>query len=150
MGAVTEAGRHVFSRIETGSRTLSRIHFHCLAYHIAIERLPHARRVWKSAGPALARGSVVATTQACNKSTSEFQDGDIELLAPSRFVALPGKKEQGFSAKSPVARWTYSASDTPFDFDLEFTMVPVLVCVVPKQTVGLGDAISATGLAYSI
>lgn len=148
--AVAEAVRFVFSSIPARSRVLSRIHFHCLAYHIAVERIPQARGVWLPAGPALARGSVVATTQACDKPVADFQDGDVELLAPTRFVARVGSPELIISSKSPIPSWNYPAAEAPFDFELQFTLVPVLVCVEPKQTVGLGDAISATGLAYSL
>jgi len=34
--------------------------------------------------------------------------------------------------------------------EAEFWISPILVCKFPKKTVGLGDSISAAGLAYSL
>jgi hypothetical protein len=47
------------------------------------------------------------------------------------------------SLAKPVARWVWDSAAGPITFGL----APVPVCRAPASTVGLGDAISASGLA---
>lgn len=53
------------------------------------------------------------------------------------------------SARKPVVSWKWGGAGSSGDSDgsIRFTLAPVPVCVAPRGTVGLGDAISATGLA---
>ena len=47
-----------------------------------------------------------------------------------------------FDPDNPISEFTHDGYNS-------FAFSPVLVCLNPEKTVGLGDAISATGLLYS-
>ena len=68
-----------------------------------------------------------------------FQESDLELLYDK---PCAGDERNG------VCQWTEAggAGGVP----ITFSLAPVLVCTTPRNTVGLGDAISSTGLAYSL
>eukprot|EP00743_Colponemidia_sp_Colp-15_P002790 GILK01003019.1.p1 GENE.GILK01003019.1~~GILK01003019.1.p1 ORF type:complete len:483 (+),score=90.59 GILK01003019.1:40-1449(+) len=108
-----------------GRRGLTRIHFHSLAFHI----VAHRKGMWDNSKSSVAAGSYIATAQACDveNSVEKLQAADIDLLLP-------------WNTTSTVKVW--------IEDDLEFSLAPVVVCKVPLKTVGLGDAISATGLLY--
>lgn len=48
------------------------------------------------------------------------------------------------TAEAPVAEWTWASSARG---QVEFALAPVIACKEPVKTVGLGDAISAVGIA---
>lgn len=128
--------------------SLLRVHFHCLAYHIVAER-PGARRLFRAdPAAALARGSVTATTQACDRSVAQLGPADVRLLAPAQFRTARGVAMR-VSAESPTASWGGGGGDGDGG-DVSFTLAPVLVCQKLVKSVGLGDAISAAGLAHSV
>ena len=147
---------------------VTRVHFHSLAFHLIAEYRSgeegggggdpfdsgatlHAN--WKRAGAtagavrAAAKGSATATLQACDASgAAALGDDDLDLLAPLSFHVQgerPGTKQAvQATVEVPVAQWRDGVST--------FYYAPVLVCQVPKQTVGLGDAISSSGIAYAL
>jgi len=122
-----------------GTRKLSRIHFHCLAFHIAAET-PEARLKFSDPVPSLARGSVVATTQAAGGCTVESIRGDdIAMLCPATVVVAPGERMR-ITRECPIPSWEIGS--------VLFTLTPVFVVNKPKNTVGLGDNISAAALAF--
>lgn len=131
-------------------RRISRVHFHCLSYHIIVERDVPGRERWgEDLWRATAQGAVAATNNACGPATAAspldalkrlvqpeyFEESDLELLydKPCR-----GERRNG------VCYWSSENEGTAF------SLAPVLVCAHPRNTVGLGDAISSTGLAYSL
>ena len=136
-------------------RRISRVHFHCLSYHVIAERAVPGRERWtKELWRATAQGSAAATNNACGPSAAPtsaltwlkrllvpeyFQESDLELLYDK---PCTGEGRNG------VCYWTEAggAGDMP----IMFSLAPVLVCATPRNTVGLGDAISSTGLAYSL
>lgn len=113
------AAAAVMLRILRKTPTLSRIHFHAFSVHI-IAVSDAGLRAWPNSAAAVAAGSIKASERACNATT--FAVGD---LAP---------------ATIPLATWTQQG--------VHFFQAPVLACNNVVQTVGLGDAISATALAF--
>lgn len=123
-----------YSKTNPNSR-LTRVHFHSLTYHI-VGTLPHA---WQNSESAVAAGTRMAGRQACDtKNLSPFE---IELRIPDTFKLYSGSEEHSFDERNPVISWEREG--------FHFVLSPVLVCISPSKTVGLGDAISATGLMYS-
>ncbi|KAH3833867.1 hypothetical protein DPMN_107183 [Dreissena polymorpha] len=114
---------------------LTRVHFHSLTYHI-IGSLPD---VWFNSESAVAAGTRIAGRQACD--TKALSPEDIELRIPKTFKLFSGSHDIIFDENNPVFSWEKDG--------FHFVFSPVLVCINPSKTVGLGDAISATGLMYS-
>jgi len=123
-----------YSKTNPDSR-LTRVHFHSLTFHI-IGTLPGA---WHNSESAVAAGTRTAGRQACD--VPRLSSPDIELRIPHTFQIYSGSKIQHFDENNPVLKWKKDG--------FQFVFSPVLVCINPLKTVGLGDAISATGLMYS-
>ena len=86
----------------------------------------------------------VAGQRACQ--VSEIDAERVRLMFPE--IYLRSLKDQQlrrepvvFDSNSPVDSWQRNG--------ISFYLSPVLVCRKPLKTVGLGDAISATGLLNS-
>lgn len=154
--AVAALLRMVFERFPN----LSRLHFHSLAYHVvahlnatgnlnASGGVQHA--LWRDVVGAAAAGAVAAATEACNVAVENVTATMLTLLAepavpisdPRNTTAQPATPSWQLSVAKPVARWTWESSAGSVTFGL----APVPVCRAPASTVGLGDAISASGLA---
>lgn len=139
---VWEAVENLHSRTNLNLRLLSRIHFHCLSFHIiSVRRNPSVRHWSDRMDVAVSRGAMAAVEQACALPLEGLTEPLFDVLAPATF-AVPGGEERSISAQSPVAVWTTDAHI--------FHLAPVPVCKHPKNTVGLGDAISANALVYSL
>lgn len=117
------------------SRKLTRVHFHCLTYHI-IGIHPSA---WNNNPSAVGAGTRGAGIQACDV---ESPDPDLVTLKfPEKFQLFSGDKERSLNESEPIMTWKKEG--------FHFALSPVLVCKQPLKTVGLGDSISATGLMFS-
>jgi len=136
--ALNTFGRN--TRYGGASSRLTRIHFHCLIYHIICTH----SEVWGNNLAATAAGSRSASRQACDKE--EVTTSELELRTPEYFARsvqnwylrrVLVKRDEA----NPVIQWKHN--------QLEFSFTAVLVCKKPKRTVGLGDCISATGLQHS-
>ena len=128
------------ARYGASSSRLTRVHFHCLTYHI-IAAHPDS---WSNSLAASAAGSRAASRQACDKEHLEHID--VELRTPKVFArSVKNWELRRYLVKrdqaNPVTSWVHN--------DVSFYFSAVLVCKHPKRTVGLGDCISATGLQYS-
>lgn len=134
--------------------SLSRLHYHSLAFHVLAYRSEAAGTTWRGNAGAVAAGSVAATTEACGFAHARDATADrIRLIAPLRFstadprgTPTAGGDESELTSASPVASWAWRSAVGPVGFRL----APVAVCVDPRSTVGLGDAVSATGLAADV
>ncbi|GAM28129.1 hypothetical protein SAMD00019534_113050 [Acytostelium subglobosum LB1] len=122
--------------IDGGKKTLSRVHFHYLTYHIVAVK----KDMWpkERSMMSVAASSLEASDQACG-----FKD--VELRIPLKFEVdyryTPGSKLKfNIDETFPVVTWQ--------DEGIEFHLAPVLVCKAPSKTVGLGDSISTTGFIY--
>ncbi len=115
---------------------------------------------WKAPTSAAAAGSVTSTMKACAVNhESALHSNQLELSAPLRVDATePRSPAPGFfdqsnvrkvRVKSPVPTWTWNLTEDSTT-TVTFAYAPVLVCKTPKGTVGLGDAISASGLAAHV
>lgn len=116
---------------------LTRIHFHTLAYHI----LATVDGYWGNQAAAVMAGARVASSQACGLEAVDVSK--VELKAPLEFRSSYSEPHEKLSLNptDPVTVWHRG--------NITFHTTPVLVCVHPLRTVGLGDAISAAGLVYS-
>ena len=124
------------------NRRITRVHFHSLAFHIIAIRLNSNSRHWTTMmDSAVAQGAVTAATKACGMDLKSFKSEHIEAIAPMSFEVASGDFVQ-IGLKEPVGVWAEGRH--------RFFFAPVLVCKKPKNTVGLGDAISSNGLAYSL
>jgi ADP-dependent phosphofructokinase/glucokinase len=122
---------------------LTRLHFHSFAYHIVAER-KSAASVWPNAEKAVAAGSVVATTRACVAQVKDLHGNKLSLSISSIKINDENGLSQiiDISPSSPVAKFSTK--------EISFYLAPVVACAVPKQTVGLGDYISAYALASQL
>ncbi|OWF54069.1 ADP-dependent glucokinase-like [Mizuhopecten yessoensis] len=114
---------------------LTRVHFHCLAYHI----IGNVKGAWTNSAAAVAAGSRMAGKQACD--VQQLNSSIVDLKIPKKFKAFSDDIDREFDPKKPVISWETDG--------FEFSLSPVLVCKDPQKTVGLGDSISATGLMFS-
>ncbi|KAK7480016.1 hypothetical protein BaRGS_00028749 [Batillaria attramentaria] len=114
---------------------LSRVHFHSLTYHIVGVH----NSQWRNLRSAAMAGSRIAGMQACD---IRVLDPDyVDLKIPLEFQLFSGDRQRTFDPQNPAYLWTID--------EFHFVFSPVLVCKHPVKTVGLGDAISATGLMFS-
>lgn len=150
--AVSSAIRFIMAR----HPTLSRVHFHALGFHVLAERRGVGARRWGSARAAAAAASIAATLSACDATEPELHGNDLDMKSTVRLavedpVTGAPATEVVLSAESPVGEWVWPVDADNVDGDaVKFVFAPVLVCKEPKHTVGLGDTISATGLAVHV
>ncbi|XP_038640097.1 ADP-dependent glucokinase isoform X2 [Scyliorhinus canicula] len=119
---------------------LTRVHFHTLTYHI----LATVDGYWGNQISSVAAGARAAGSQACGTDT--IDPTKVILDSPAEFVlsqtdTLLKNKKMTLSPTNPVRVWQRE--------NISFYITPVLICVNPIRTVGLGDTISAEGLLYS-
>ena len=130
-----------------GNRRITRGHFHSLGYHLIVSRLNSNKQSWTPLlDSAVAQGSITATLKACDFPNdgiynNRVKQNDIEMISPLSFKTSDGSNIE-LSLDNPVATWV--------EGQYRFFYAPVLICHVPKVTVGLGDSISSNGLAYSL
>lgn len=139
---------------------LTRIHFHCLIFHIIAEVIDDGdvkkkKTTWSNTKSSLMSGSKIAAKQACGvEFEDESENRNLEKLLDFRFLSKDdnftihinsedgkGSTQLKFNSTHPVIEFTRGC--------VKFALTPVLMCKNPVKTVGLGDAISANGLLYS-
>ena len=128
------------ARYGAESSRLTRVHFHCLTYHL----MAVYPEYWSNSLAATAAGSRAASKQACDKE--KLEPIDVEMRVPKVFArSVKFWELRRFLVKreesNPVTSWSHNGID--------YNFCAVLVCKEAKKTVGLGDCISATGLQYS-
>ena len=172
--AVASAVRFILAN----SPALCRVHFHSLAFHMTVQRdclIPQILQTWELVDPEAptAAAASAATLKACGANhPSELQESQLDVIAPLRVdvsdpVARAGvhpepRDVRGIPAQA-LLRWEWEDlrrfhfaaeamyRDSWTDFrSVTFVYTPVPVCKAPVATVGLGDAISATGLGYHV
>eukprot|EP01087_Luapelamoeba_hula_P009673 TRINITY_DN2515_c0_g1_i2.p1 TRINITY_DN2515_c0_g1~~TRINITY_DN2515_c0_g1_i2.p1 ORF type:complete len:138 (+),score=22.55 TRINITY_DN2515_c0_g1_i2:195-608(+) len=112
---------------------------------------------WTNNAASVAAGSLVATIQACQKEDDPDMPLDekayqsvvldyVNLLLPHQILDLKNGQvieiDPTTNLQPIVPVWT--------DQGVDYTLAPVLVCQNPLKTVGLGDAISTTGLVVAL
>ena len=124
---------------------LTRIHFHSLTFHILVQPTRDlAGSRWSAGVEAVMAGSRQASLQACN--TNEITPDKFDLLIPKSFHlshsdATLSRSPVDYEPDNGYAAWQREG--------LDYFLSPVHVCRKPLKTVGLGDAISSTGLLHS-
>ena len=128
----------------------TRIHFHCLMFHLIAEL---DTKKWSNTVASLMSGSKIAAKQACGfEFNDENSDQELESLIEFRMVhtrdeqnnilfKIDENKYAKFNLSKPVIEFSRG--------NIRFSFTPVLVCKQPSKTVGLGDAISSSGVIYS-
>ncbi|VDK42679.1 unnamed protein product [Anisakis simplex] len=97
---------------------------------------------WSNLAAGLAAGAKVAGRQACQMTGGDTNTDNLELRSSMSFLLdKEVGKSYNFEPQKPIASWMRK--------DVVFIFTPVLVCKFPTRTVGVDDAISATGLIYS-
>ena len=128
-GAIEHIMKLPFVNHNTGPHQISRVHLHYLSFHLLSQpKYPRAETFhWSRnrAKQAVAAGSLATTIQACGENGELPDESELHI------------KDNG---TGEVFAHFYNSF-------LEFWVAPVAICNVPKRTVGLGDCISATGLA---
>jgi len=85
----------------------------------------------------------VATERACARRIDALHGNDLVLnVAAAKVQTDAGVAVIESTPDKPVVRWSRGA--------LDFHLAPVLACAAPRQTVGLGDYISASALGVQI
>ncbi|XP_071794031.1 ADP-dependent glucokinase-like [Asterias amurensis] len=141
IGAVADILYWILTALVEGQRSLlTRVHFHSLTFHI-IATLPNH---WDNSLSAVGVGARIAGRQACGDIP--INPAKVDLRIPKVFslsvdYAPLRKQVITFDPSKPLLKWQRG--------DVTFHFSPVLVCKKPGKTVGLGDAISATGMLYS-
>lgn len=114
-----------FINHSNGKHGIGRIHLHYLSFHMISQRQnPNPNYFhWSKerASKAVAAGSLATTIQACGDDNKFPDISQVHTL----------HQFSNFKTSS-----------------MEFWVAPVAICNVPKRTVGLGDCISATGIAH--
>jgi ADP-dependent glucokinase len=136
---------------------LSRLHFHSLAMHVTAHA-EGGRAKWRGGVGPVAAGSTTASTSACRLNVAELvavSEGGSKLYSTSAVrynLADPratGTATGRVSPGAPVLSWSWSTT-RPGGGGVAFSLAPVMACAKPASTVGLGDAISAAGLAADV
>ena len=83
---------------------------------------------------------MVATERACGNTIEKLHGNQLGLQFQS--IKLIDGSILELSDTNPIVHFNHQ--------DCEFYLAPVLSCLVPKQTVGLGDYISASALGVEL
>ncbi|KNC56065.1 ADP-dependent glucokinase [Thecamonas trahens ATCC 50062] len=123
---VESALASLFQHLDSSASTVTRLHFHSLAYHVVCTR----GSSWgEPAGPAAA-GALAVGFRACGLAPQPVSSFNPAI----HFDVLYTTGNDG-----GVETFT-------LDPQTQCALAPVLVCKAPVRTVGLGDSISAAGL----
>ncbi|KAH9253974.1 hypothetical protein BASA81_008098 [Batrachochytrium salamandrivorans] len=120
---------------------LNRIHYHSFGYHLLAQRKSQGER-WPNPKQAVAAGSLRATLRACQANKPGDLHGNQLSLLVTGFKLDGESVPREVSQQQPVVEFSSQ--------DVDFYIVPVVACLVPKQTVGLGDNISAFAVAKQL
>ena len=134
-----------YSPLNRNDSRLTRVHFHSLSYHVIVTAKDELDgTTWQNGLNAVREGSRIASLQACD--IDEIKPSLHQLQIPDKF-SLSNNDEMlhrsviDYHPDNGYVAWLRN--------EIEFMMAPVYVCKKPLKTVGLGDAISATGLLKS-
>ena len=128
-----------FSSKSKKSSVLTRVHLHTLSFHViaTVEGGP-----WTNSKDAVMAGAQTAGLQACNVNT--LHSTLFKVLLPKEFHISATDIKLSKNLLTAADGWTEWSRD-----GIRYYLSPVLVCKNPFKTVGLGDAISTSGLLYS-
>jgi ADP-dependent glucokinase len=134
-------------------RSISRVHFHALSYHIIAERNVEGREKWSSTfSKGVAAGSVIATLNACGKHPeykNNQQNPLLKMIFPN-YNDYPKEDDLELLYNETCTGQVHAGVCVWKHGTTTFSLAPVLVAKHPVNTVGLGDSISASGLLHSL
>lgn len=128
-------------------RQVTRLHLHTLAYQIIMRVKSFG---WRNTRQSAAKASLRASKHVCGTQT--LNPGSFSILMDNEFSTSrnsPVKKIQ-MKEKEVVSCWTEILRTGYESVEVEFCVVPNLVCTNAIQTAGAGDHISAAGLILQI
>lgn len=134
--------RHKDSKEDTdssGSKPLTRLHVHTLAFQAMIVTRGSQ---WKNTMSATAKASLTANRHVCG--SNDIDPSKARLIMDDSFSVSrqEGSQRIPLQESRPVSCWD--------EEDYEICVAPVLVCTEVYQTAGGGDNISAAGLVLQI
>lgn len=150
-----------FGQVSMADSKLTRIHFHCLPFHLIAEidlpNEPNAKKTrsrWSNTKSSLLGGSKIASKQACNvdfddESQNQLLASMLELRLKHEYDPADGQVLLNMGENKMLK---LNSSDPVIEFrqrNVKFYLTPILACKKPLKTVGLGDAISSNGLLYA-
>lgn len=121
---------------------LNRLHYHSFGYHLLAQREGQRDKRWPNPKQAVAAGSLRATLRACQVGKPADLHGNQLSLLVTGFKIDGESAPREVSQLRPVVEFSSQGVD--------FYAVPVVACLLPKQTVGLGDNISAFAVAKQL
>uniref|UniRef100_A0A1B6MRT9 Carbohydrate kinase PfkB domain-containing protein n=1 Tax=Graphocephala atropunctata TaxID=36148 RepID=A0A1B6MRT9_9HEMI len=126
------------SKVRPGSRKLTRIHVHTLAYQAI---LTVDSTLWPHSDIAAAKASLTAYRHVC--ASPQVDPDKAKLIMDDSFsVSLGSSGRVVMEPQRPISCWREGS--------LHLCVAPVLVCKVSVQTAGGGDNISAAALAMQL
>ena len=138
-----------YGRTDQPTSKLTRIHFHCLTYHV----LAVVDSEWSNTMQALVAGTKIASKQAAGLDfLSESNEINLDEYVELKIKSKTNANEQVLLEIEENSYVQLNASHPVVEFKrgtASFYLTPVLVCKSPKKTVGLGDSISSVGLMFS-
>lgn len=128
-----------YSSVSGKPSVLTRVHLHSLSFHViaAVQGGP-----WTNNKESVMAGAQTAGLQACNMDA--INSTAFKIILPNQFRISATDTILSNKLYTAVNGWTQWSRDR-----VMYYLSPVLVCKNPSKTVGLGDAISASGLLYS-
>ncbi|XP_034239358.1 ADP-dependent glucokinase [Thrips palmi] len=149
VATVLDDMREVFRQLRqkgrkvAGSRSLTRIHVHTLAYQAILT--VHGS-TWKNSIGAAAKASLTAHRHVCGTSLVDVEN--VHLIMDDSFSTskAEGSRRVPLNVTSPISCWDEECGDAT----INVCVAPVLVCTHAKQTCGGGDNISSAGIAMQI
>jgi len=123
-----------------GSRQLSRLHLHTLAYQAVMTARGSP---WINTGAAAVKASLTAHRHVCADSRVRAEKSFL-IMDDGFSTSQEGGRRMMFDDNRPLTCWEED------DLDVQICLAPVLVCSEAVQTAGGGDNISAAGLVVQI
>ena len=125
------------------TRALTRLHLHTLPFQL-VAHAGDASRLWADARVSAVAASLRGTRHTCGGRES-IRVRDVALAMPPEYHVERtdgGPRTIAFDPANASVCWRHN--------ELRLCLAPVLTCRRPTQTVGGGDNISATGLAWDV
>ncbi|XP_011504910.1 PREDICTED: ADP-dependent glucokinase [Ceratosolen solmsi marchali] len=129
-----------------GSRILTRIHVHTLAYQ-AILTVKNSS--WKNTIAAAAKASLTAHRHVCSTNNIDLQKATL-IMDDSFTTSIISGTRIPLNVDKPVACWNEVLHVASKRIDIDLCVAPVLVCTEVSQTAGGGDNVSSAGLVLQI
>ncbi|XP_026286281.1 ADP-dependent glucokinase-like [Frankliniella occidentalis] len=149
VATVLDDMREVFKQLRhkgkqiSGSRSLTRIHVHTLAYQaiLTVHGSP-----WKNSIGAAAKASLTAHRHVCGSASVDVEKALLMMDESFSTSTAEGSKRMPLNVTSPITCWDEECDGTT----INLCVAPVLVCTHAKQTCGGGDNISSAGISMQI